>query len=97
MAAMASAALINMPLMTAGINALPDELIPHGTSVFNTIRQFGGTLGLTFIISFITRAESGSAQIDPSKYLIGVKTAFFVSLIKIGRASCRERVLMEEV
>jgi len=81
MAAMASAALINMPLMTAGINALPDELIPHGTSVFNTIRQFGGTLGLTFIISFITRAESGSAQIDASKYLIGVKTAFFVSLI----------------
>src|SRR5690625_7983514 len=40
MAAMASAALINMPLITAGINALPDELIPHGTSVFNTIRQF---------------------------------------------------------
>lgn len=81
MASMASCALINMPLMTAGINALPDELIPHGTSVFNTIRQFGGTLGLTFIVSFITRAEAGSSIIDPEAYLTGVKTAFFVSAI----------------
>lgn len=81
MVAMASAALINMPLMTAGINALPDDLIPHGTSVFNTIRQFGGTLGLTFIISFITRAEAGSATINPESYLTGVKTAFVVSSV----------------
>lgn len=81
MIAMASTALINMPLMTAGINALPDELIPHGTSVFNTIRQFGGTLGLTFIISFITRAEAGSATINPDAYLKGVKTAFIVSTV----------------
>src|SRR5699024_1816024 len=55
---MAGVALINMPIMTAGINALPDHLIPHGTSVINTARQFGGSLGLTFIISFISRAEA---------------------------------------
>lgn len=81
MIAMASTALINMPLMTAGINALPDSLIPHGTSVFNTIRQFGGTIGLTFIISFITRSEGGSEAIDPQAYLSGIKTAFFVAFI----------------
>ena len=81
MLAMGGVALINMPLMTAGINALPDDLIPHGTSVINTIRQFGGTLGLTFIISFISRAESGARNINSLDYLQGVKDAFFVSFL----------------
>src|SRR5699024_11820616 len=53
MVAMGGVALINMPIMTTGINALPDELITHGTSVINTARQLGGSLGLTFIISLI--------------------------------------------
>src|SRR5690625_3910486 len=83
MVAMGGVALINMPIMTTGINALPDELIPHGTSVINTARQFGGSLGLTFIISFITKAEKGSAStgLNPVDYLAGVKTAFFVAFI----------------
>jgi|SRR5690625_104266 len=78
---MAGFALINMPIITAGINALPDDLIPHGTSVINTIRQFGGTIGLTFIISFVSRAEGDAAAINPENYLTGVKSAFFVSFI----------------
>lgn len=78
---MGGVALINMPVMTAGINALPDELIAHGTSVINTVRQFGGSLGLTFIISFISRVENGATMIQPQDYLTGVKTAFFVAFI----------------
>ncbi|UJL45060.1 DHA2 family efflux MFS transporter permease subunit [Virgibacillus sp. NKC19-16] len=41
MLAMAGVALINMPIMTAGINALPDALVAHGTAIINTARQFG--------------------------------------------------------
>lgn len=78
MLAMAGSALINMPVMTIGINALPDDLIPHGTSVINTLRQFGGTLGLVFIVSFISREEGEGVGIDPSKYMEGVSSAFFV-------------------
>lgn len=81
MLSMAGVALINMPIMTAGINALPDHLIPHGTSVINTARQFGGSIGLTFIISFISRVEASSTTIDPGNYLTGVKTAFFVAFL----------------
>lgn len=73
--------LINMPIVTAGINALPDELIPHGTSVINTFRQFGGTIGLTFIISFVSRAEGDATIINKESYLKGVQSAFFVSFI----------------
>ncbi|RYG72281.1 DHA2 family efflux MFS transporter permease subunit [Lentibacillus lipolyticus] len=82
MIAMGGVALINMPIMTAGINALPDHLIPHGTAVINTARQFGGSLGLTFIISFISSVGAGSAAtIQPAAYLTGVKTAFFVAFL----------------
>ncbi|HLR63323.1 MAG TPA: MDR family MFS transporter [Lentibacillus sp.] len=81
MVAMAGVGLINMPIMTAGINALPDELIPHGTAVINTARQFGGSLGLTFIISFITRAAAGTETMNPANYLSGVKTAFLVAFL----------------
>lgn len=81
MVSMAGVALINMPVMTTGINALPDKLLPHGTAVINTARQFGGTLGLTFIISFISRAQSESKMINTMDYLSGVKAAFFVLFI----------------
>ncbi|MFD2762041.1 MDR family MFS transporter [Lentibacillus juripiscarius] len=80
MISMGGVALINMPIMTTGINSLPDELIPHGTAVINTARQFGGSLGLTFIISFISSVGSGS-EIQPPEYLTGVKTAFFVAFL----------------
>ncbi|GAB3799442.1 MDR family MFS transporter [Virgibacillus kimchii] len=81
MLSMAGVAMINMPIMTAGINALPDKLIPHGTAIINTARQFGGSLGLTFIISFISRTASGDGATDPLQFLQGVKTAFFVAFL----------------
>lgn len=82
MIAMAGTALINMPIMTAGINALPDHLIPHGTAVINTARQFGGSLGLTFIISFISsRVGTSPDNLLPADYLAGVKTAFLAAFL----------------
>lgn len=81
MLAMAGVAMINMPIMTAGINALPDSLVAHGTAIINTARQFGGAIGLTFIISFITSAAAGSSTTDTANFLTGVKTAFFVAFL----------------
>lgn len=80
MVAMAGVALINMPIMTAAINALPDDLVAHGTAIINTARQFGGSMGLTFIISFISSAASTEAA-NAVNFLTGVKHAFFVSFL----------------
>jgi EmrB/QacA subfamily drug resistance transporter len=80
MLAMAGVALINMPIMTAGINALPDSLVSHGTAIINTARQFGGSIGLTFIISFIS-STAGSETADASQYLNGVQNAYFVAFL----------------
>ncbi|GAK03804.1 multidrug and toxin extrusion MATE family efflux pump YdhE/NorM [Geomicrobium sp. JCM 19037] len=38
-------ALCMMPVTTAGINNLPNSLIPHGTAMNNTMRQVAGALG----------------------------------------------------
>lgn len=80
MLAMAGVALINMPIMTAGINALPDDLVAHGTAIINTARQFGGSIGLTFIISFISSA-AGSETADALHFLDGVKNAYLVAFL----------------
>lgn len=82
MLTMAGVGLINMPIMTAGINALSDTLVAHGTAVVNIARQFGGALSLTFIISFISRTAAASGTgTDPADFLLGVKTAFFVAFL----------------
>src|SRR5699024_4290771 len=78
---MAGVALINMPIMTAGINALPHALIPHGTAVINTARQFGGTQGLTFIISLISRPVQQTATMQPHAYVTCVMTPLFVAFV----------------
>lgn len=52
--------LANMPINTWGMNALPDELINHGTSVNNTFRQVAGSLGTAVIVSVSTIAESNA-------------------------------------
>src|SRR5699024_3220249 len=81
MVAMGGVALINMPVMTIGINALPDKLIPHGIAVINTARQFGITEWLTYIILFISRSRLDSEVINTFYYLNGVKSAFLVAFV----------------
>ncbi len=45
---------LSMPLNTAGLNALPKELITHGTAVNNTIRQLAGAIGTAVVITIFT-------------------------------------------
>jgi len=81
MISMAGVGLVSMPIMTAGINALPDELVAHGSAILNTARQFGGSIGLTFIISFISGATASSGATDAMNFLNGVQNAFLVAFI----------------
>ncbi|KOP65867.1 MFS transporter [Bacillus sp. FJAT-18019] len=45
---------LTMPLNTAGLNALPKELITHGTAVNNTVRQIAGAIGTAVVITIFT-------------------------------------------
>lgn len=45
---------ITMPLNTAGLNALPQKLITHGTAVNNTVRQIAGAIGTAVVVTIYT-------------------------------------------
>ncbi|MCI0763951.1 DHA2 family efflux MFS transporter permease subunit [Bacillus sp. TL12] len=46
---------IMMPIMTAGMNALPMNLISHGTATQNTSRQVAGSIGTAILITIMTQ------------------------------------------
>src|SRR5699024_1431435 len=51
---MVGIAMVMMPSTTAGLNALPNKLIPHGTAMTNTMRQVAASIGTAL---FVTRSE----------------------------------------
>src|SRR5699024_3189461 len=59
---MIGVSMMMMPLMTAGINALPPRLIPHGTAMNNTIRMVGGSIGTAVLISVMSYASLNAPQ-----------------------------------
>ncbi len=76
-----SLSLVNMPISTWGMNALPDKLMNHGTSVQNTFRQVAGSLGTAVIVSTSTVATnmaSGSTDAVAAGVL-GIHAAFAVA------------------
>lgn len=72
-------ALVMMPVTTAGLNQLPDRLIPHGTAMSNTMRQVSGSIGTALLVTIMT-----SAALDPARYGVeglirGVNISFMVT------------------
>ena len=46
--------MVMMPVTTSGMNALPMNLISHGTAVNNTFRQVASSIGTAVLISILT-------------------------------------------
>lgn len=78
---MFSLSLVNMPITTWGMNALDNDLVNHGTSVNNTLRQVAGSLGTAIIISTSTIATNMSAPSmgQPAASFFGIDMAFAVA------------------
>lgn len=53
---------ISMPLSTAGLNALPQNLITHGSAVNNTIRQIAGAIGTAVVITIYSTGAASHAS-----------------------------------
>lgn len=49
--------MVMMPTNTAGLNAMPRKLIPHGAAVTNTIRQMSASIGTAVLVTTMTTAE----------------------------------------
>lgn len=78
---MFSMSLVNMPITTWAMNALPNDVINHGTSVNNTLRQVAGSLGTAILVSISTTTTAVvSSNVDSLHAgILGVNAAFFVS------------------
>jgi EmrB/QacA subfamily drug resistance transporter len=73
-------AMIMMPVTTAGINALPRHLIPHGTAMNNTVRQVGGSIGTALLVSVMSsQAAHANASTPGNAALHGMNAAFVVA------------------
>lgn len=51
-------ALVIMPLQTAGMNELPNKLLPHASAVVNMTKQVAGSLGCAILITVMSNVAS---------------------------------------
>ncbi len=86
--------MVTMPVTTAGMNALPTNLIAHGTAVNNTIRQIAASIGTAILVSVLATVTTNHTplaslkQADPVAFarqmqaatVAGYRAAFVVSL-----------------
>lgn len=52
--------MVMMPVTTSGMNALPMDLISHGTAVNNTFRQVASSIGTAILISILSNVTKGN-------------------------------------
>lgn len=53
---------IMMPVTTVGLNALPGNLISHGTAMNNTFRQVGSSIGTALLVTVYTGVSNTAMQ-----------------------------------
>jgi EmrB/QacA subfamily drug resistance transporter len=59
--------MVMMPVTTSGMNALPFNLIAHGTAVNNTMRQVATSVGTAILMSVLTNVTKNA---QPAKSLL---------------------------
>lgn len=74
--------MVSMPATTAGLNQLPNKLIPHGTAMNNTMRQIAASIGTAMLITVMTGTSLATqTSSDPTGHIHGVNIAFIVATI----------------
>jgi EmrB/QacA subfamily drug resistance transporter len=74
---MLGVAMVMMPVTTAGLNQLPNRLIPHGTAMNNTMRQVSGAVGTALLVTVMTTAAQPDRGVEG--LIHGVNISFIVA------------------
>lgn len=53
--------MVMMPIMTNGLNALPQRMNPHGTAINNTAQQVAGAIGTAVLVTIMTNKIKDTA------------------------------------
>ena len=54
--------MVMMPIMTNGLNALPNRLNPHGTAMNNTAQQVSGAIGTAILVTIFNSHTKSRAE-----------------------------------
>lgn len=74
---MSSISMVMMPVTTAGLNELPDYLIPHGTAMSNTFRQMAGAIGTAVLVTIMSTTAIPKAGLNG--LIHGVNMSFYAA------------------
>lgn len=69
------------PLNTWSLGFLPDELIPHGNAVSNTMRQVASAVGTAILVSVMSMVETGRLNVGDAittATISGAKTVYII-------------------
>ncbi|OFR23928.1 DHA2 family efflux MFS transporter permease subunit [Staphylococcus sp. HMSC065D05] len=93
-------AFIMMPIMTAGMNALPSRLISHGNAFVNTMRQLAGSIGTAVLVTVMTTQQTNhlsafSEELDKTNPVIQDHMRELAQ--QYGGESAAMKVLLEHV
>lgn len=79
--------LLMMPLATAGINALSNDLISHGSAINNTVRQVFASLGTAIMVGVmsatVTKYSNDYGSNSFSSLIKGLNNGFMSAFIMI--------------
>lgn len=93
-------AFVMMPIMTAGMNALPPRLISHGNAFVNTMRQLAGSIGTAILVTVMTTQQTNhlsafSEELDKTNPVI--QDHMHELAQQYGGESAAMKVLLEHV
>lgn len=93
-------AFVMMPIMTAGMNALPPRLISHGNAFVNTMRQLAGSIGTAILVTVMTTQQTNhlsafSEELDKTNPVIQDHMRELVQ--QYGGESAAMKLLLEHV
>lgn len=83
---LAGISAIMMPVTTVGLNALPSNLLSHGTAMNNTFRQVGGSIGTALLVTIYSTTstrliEKGTVTNQAIAQVLGMNITFVVVTI----------------
>ncbi|RNF39709.1 DHA2 family efflux MFS transporter permease subunit [Planococcus salinus] len=81
---MLGVSMVMMPVTTAGINQLPEHLIPHGAAMSNTMRQVSGSIGTALLVTVMTTTALNPEQYGVEGLIHGVNMSFMVAGVLSG-------------
>lgn len=85
--------MVMMPIMTNGLNQLPQKDYPHGTAMNNTLQQVSGAIGSALLITIMNKHSKAEAEELMQDAMANMDSSAMTS--KQGMAEMKTHILNE--